>query len=283
MKIAAAVILYYPDENVIENISSYFNSVEKLYLVDNTEIPSKLTADNLKRFTSAVYIHDGENKGIAARLNHVGNLALKDGFDWLLTMDQDSSFEDKTFTNYLNCLSSFEKKEKVSMFGINHVKELDELDNCNAVNVNHLITSGSVLNLQLMNEIGGFDEKLFIDEVDFEYCLRSVVKGFSIIQFANIFLTHNLGQTSQHRSFKTSKLTQRVLHSPVRMYYMTRNFLYVETKYSKAFPDEINLRKKVLFNRFKNNILYNRQRFAVMRKIAKGFLDYRKKRMGKLK
>lgn len=283
MKIAAVVILYYPHENVIENISSYFNSVEKLYLVDNTETSSKLTTDNLKRFPGAVYVHDGENKGIAERLNHVGNLALKDGFDWLLTMDQDSSFGDQTFTNYLNCLSSFEKRKNVSMFGINHVKELDNPDICNAVNVNHLITSGSVLNLQLMNEIGGFDEKLFIDEVDFEYCLRSVVKGFSIIQFANIFLTHNLGQTSQHRSFKTSKLTPRVLHSPVRIYYMTRNFLYVQSKYAKTFPREINLRRKVLFNRFKNNILYSRQRFAVMRKITRGFLDYRKKRMGKIK
>ena len=282
MKIAATVILYYPDENVIENILSYINSVEKLYLVDNTETPSKLITDNLKRFTGAVYIHDGENKGIAARLNHVSDLALKDGFGWLLTMDQDSSFGENTFIIYLNCLTSFENKGNVSMFGINHVKESDA-HICNAVNVNHLITSGSVLNLRLVNEIGGFDEKLFIDEVDFEYCLRSVAKGFGIIQFTNIFLTHNLGQTSQHRSFKTTKLTSRVLHSPVRMYYMTRNFLYVETKYRHSFPDEINLRRKVLFNRFKNNILYNKQRFSIMKKIVRGFRDYRKNRMEKLK
>lgn len=283
MKIAATVILYYPDENVIENILSYINSIEKLYLVDNTETPSKLITDNLQRFTGAVYIHDGENKGIAARLNHVSDLALKDRFDWLLTMDQDSSFGEKTFINYLNCLTSFENKGNVSMFGINHVKESDDLDICNAVNVNHLITSGSVLNLRLVNEIGGFDEKLFIDEVDFEYCLRSIAKGFSIIQFTNIFLIHSIGQTSQHRSFKTTKLTSRVLHSPVRMYYMTRNFLYVETKYRHSFPDEINLRRKVLFNRWKNNVLYNKERFSIMKKIIRGFKDYRKNRMGKLK
>ena len=282
MKIAATVILYYPDENVIENILSYVNSVEKLYLVDNTETPSKLITDNLKRFTGAVYIHDGENQGIAARLNHVSNLASEDGFDWLLTMDQDSSFGGNTFINYLNCFTSFENKGNVSMFGINHVKESDDPDVCNAVNVNHLITSGSVLNLRLVNEIGGFDEKLFIDEVDFEYCLRSVAKGFGIIQFTNIFLTHNLGQTSQHRSFKTTKLTSRVLHSPVRMYYMTRNFLYVETKYRHSFPDEINLRRKVLFNRIKNNILYNKERFKVINDALKGFRDYKKNKFGKL-
>jgi len=283
MKIAATVILYYPDENVIENILSYSNSVEKLYLVDNTETPTKLITDNLKRFTGAVYMHDGENKGIAERLNLASNLALEDGFDWLLTMDQDSSFGRNTFINYLNCLSSFENKDGVSMFGINHVKESDSPNLCSAVNVNHLITSGGVLNLRLVSEIGGFDEKLFIDEVDFEYCLRSVAKGFGIIQFKNIFLTHNLGQTFQHRSFKTTKLTSRVLHSPVRMYYMTRNFLYVEAKYRHSFPDEINLRRKVLFNRWKNNVLYNKERFSIMKKIVRGFSDYRRNRMGKFK
>ncbi len=283
MKIAAAVILYYPDENVIENILSYINSVERLYIVDNTEMPIIEVADTLKKFPNTIYLNDGENKGIAARLNQVSNLASKDDYEWLLTMDQDSSFPNETFMNYLKCLTSFEKKDNVSIFGVNHVKESDDPDICNAINVNHLITSGSVLNLRLANEIGGFDEKLFIDEVDFEYCLRSVAKGYGIIQFANIFLTHNLGQTSFHRSFKTTQLTSRVLHSPIRLYYMTRNFLYVRSKYRQTFSDEINLRKKILFNRIKNNILYNTARFKVINFVLKGFRDYKRDRLGKLK
>lgn len=282
MKIAATVILYNPNKIVIQNISSYVNSVERLYILDNTEIPIIEITDSLKSFPNTIYLHDGENKGIAARLNQVSNLASNEGYDWLLTMDQDSSFGENTFINYLNCLTSFEKKDKVSMFGTNHVKEAGDVDICNAVNVNHLITSGSVLNLRLVNETGGFDEKLFIDEVDFEYCLRSVAKGFAIIQFVNIFLTHNLGQTSYHRSFKTTKLTSRVLHSPVRIYYMTRNFLYVQSKYRGTFADEINFRRKILFNRIKNNILYNKERFKVINFVLKGFKDYKKSRLGKL-
>jgi len=283
MKIAATVILYYPDENVVKNVLSYANAVGKLYVVDNSEVFSKLVMESVKRFNNAVYIHDGENNGIAARLNQVARLAVNDGFDWLLTMDQDSSFEGITFINYLSCIEAFGKKENVSMFGVNYLEKEATSNTCNALNVNHLITSGSLLNLKLMPGIGGFDEKLFIDEVDFEYCLRSVVKGFKIIEFTNIFLTHNLGQTSQHRSFKTAQLTSRVLHSPVRMYYMTRNFLYVHSGYIDTFPAEIDIRRKVLLNRFKNNILYNRQRFKVMKNIVKGFRDYRKGRMGKLK
>jgi rhamnosyltransferase len=282
MKIAGTVILYYPDEIVIKNISTYLNLVSILYVVDNTEIPSKPISDNLKSLSNVVYLHDGENKGIAERLNQISNLSIHNGFDYLMTMDQDSSFEGENLNNYFNCISFFKEKENVSMFGINHVEKIAGSNICNAVKVNHLITSGSILNLRLVNHIGGFDEKLFIDEVDFEYCLRSVAMGFDIVQFDNIFLNHNLGQTSRHRSFKTTRLTSRTLHPQVRMYYMMRNFLYVQSKYKKIFPREIKQRKNILLNRFKNNILYNKQRFKVIKYISKGLRDYRKKRMGKM-
>lgn len=284
MKIAATVILYYPDETVIENIFSYVNSVEKLYIVDNTETSSQLIRDNLNRLKNSVYLHDGENQGISSRLNKVSKLAMNDGFDWLLTMDQDSLFKNESFIAYLKCINSFEEKENVSMFGINHIKEVST-DTCICISekVNHLITSGSILNLNLVSVIGGFDENLFIDEVDFEFCLRSISKGFLIIRFRNVFLNHNLGKTSFHRSFKTTKLTPRVLHSPLRMYYITRNFFYVQSKYRTTFRNEINLKRKLLLNRLKNNIIYNNGRFAVIKYMIKGFGDYRKNRMGKLK
>ena len=282
MRIAGAVILYYPEEIVIENIYTYLNFVGKLYIIDNSEIPSKVLSEKLKSFPNVIYLHDGENKGIAARLNLGSNLAIHDGFEWLLTMDQDSSFENGSFLDYLNCINLFDKKENVSMFGINFVEKVNQTVFCKPITVNHLITSGSILNLELINLIGGFDEKLFIDEVDFEYCLRSLSRGFSIVQFANIFLNHNLGRTSTHRSFKTRRLTSRTLHSPVRMYYMTRNFLYVQRIYQKKFQNEIKQRRKILLNRFKNNILYNKERFKVMQNIIKGGWDFRKKRMGKM-
>ncbi|HUZ60330.1 MAG TPA: hypothetical protein VMU83_16280 [Hanamia sp.] len=283
MKIAATVILYYPNEIVIRNIQSYINSVERLYIVDNTEIPVAQITERLIEFPNSIYLHDGENKGIAARLNQASHLATKEGYDWLLTMDQDSSFQEKILINYLNCFHSFAGKEKVSMFGISYFEKMTNLQICNSIKVNELITSGSLLNLQLVPVIGEFDEKLFIDEVDFEYCLKSVLNGFGIFRFTNIFLTHNLGETSYHRSFKTFKLTSRVLHSPERIYYMTRNILYVQSIYGKATFNEIKIRKMKLLNRYKNNLLYNKKRFQVIKYIAKGYWDYKKNRMGKLK
>lgn len=283
MKIAATIILYYPTEKAINNIRSYINGVEKLFIIDNSETSSSQVIESFSQSEKVVYLHDGDNKGIAARLNQVCELAKEAQFDWLLTMDQDSFFQEGIFNNYLHCLSIFDQKEKISMFGINFSERISNPNECNYVSVKHLITSGSMLNLKLTEKTGGFDENLFIDEVDFEYCLRSVAKGFNIIQFTNIFLNHNLGETSYHRSFKTSKITSRVLHSPFRIYYMTRNFLYVQSKYKNLFPPEIESRKTILLNRLKNNILYSRQRFKVVKYILKAVEDYRKKRMGKLK
>lgn len=282
MKIAAVVILYNPAHDVAKNIQSYFGAIDKLYIVDNSLKAASQVRETFINQKNVVYLHDGENKGIAARLNQVIKLAKEDGYDWLLTMDQDSFFEKGEFNNYLHCCENFDRKETVSMFGIFFSESAGHSTDCDFINVKHLITSGTLMNLKLNEYIGEFDENFFIDEVDFEYCLRSVSVGFKIIQFSNIFLNHSLGEVSYHRSFKNNKTTQRVLHSPERLYYITRNFLYVQSKYKTIFPGEIKERRKILFNRVKNNLLYNKERTRVLKYIAKGILDFRQSKMGKL-
>lgn len=282
MQIAATVILYHPDENYIRNIKTYSDKIGKLYIIDNTEKHSQEFAGSLQQFKDSIYLHDGVNKGMSVRLNQACSLAWQQGFEWLLTMDQDSFFKNEEIERYLDCIQAFEAKETVSVFGVNFEKKIFENDFCKSKEVMHLITSGSLINLKVRESVGDFDEKLFIDEVDFEYCLRSVQKGFKIICFENIFLDHQLGTTSYYRSLRTSLKTARVLHSPTRMYYMTRNFLYIQCQYKNIFPGEVKQRKRILMNRIKNNIIYNRERFKVIKNILKGFRDVKKNKWGKL-
>ena len=167
------------------------------------------------------------------------------------------------------------------MFGVMFTNKATENISCSFKDVNQLITSGSLVNLKTLSAIGNFDENLFIDEVDFEFCLRAVTKGYRIIQFTHIFLHHQLGVITYHRSLKSNKSTPRTLHSPIRLYYLTRNFLYVKKKYGKRFKEDIHFKKKALLNRFKNNILYGKERWKVIRYIIRGYIDYKKNRMGK--
>ena len=283
MNIAAVVIIYHPEKHHLENVEQLRTKVGQVYLVDNTERSAVSFDYRSLDLKNIEYLHDRENKGIAQRLNEVCTLANKKGYDWLLTMDQDSLFDDVMLNNYFNCIEDYKGKDHVSMFGVAFTKEVYKEGMCSPISLNHLITSGSMVNLSLVEKVGGFDENLFIDEVDFEYCLRSVYKGYQIIQFTNIFLHHQLGMTGFHPSIKNLKKTERVLHSPTRIYYMTRNFFYVKSRYKKIFADEIKIREKILWNRLKNNILYNPKRIEVLKYVIEGIRHYKKNRMGKLK
>lgn len=280
-KIAGVVILYYPANTVLRNIKSYLPKLDKLFIIDNTPENNKAFGNKLQESANIIYKHDGENKGIATRLNEAAALAIKEGYDWLLTMDQDSFFDEDSLDKYLSCVSQFDKAAGVAMFGVMFTNQSTENISCSFRDINQLITSGSLVNLKTYTNIGGFDENLFIDEVDFEFCLRAITKGYLVIQFTHIFLHHQLGVVSYHRSLKNTKVTSRTLHSPIRSYYLTRNFLYIKDKYNERFKTDIDFKKKALLNRYKNNILYNKDRWKVIRFIIRGYLDYRKKRMGK--
>lgn len=65
MKLAGVVVLYNPDQKVLDNISSYIDELDVLYLVDNSN------ADNSKFFLNDKfeYIPLLKNTGIAHALN----------------------------------------------------------------------------------------------------------------------------------------------------------------------------------------------------------------------
>jgi len=282
MKIGAVVILYYPDDGLKDRILTYLPYVEKLFIFDNSE--NKGYRHLLARLPSSEkisYYSDNENRGISARLNQAAQMAINDQFDWLLTLDQDSYFVNDNIPNFLTCLKSYSERENVAVFGVQYLDPTSQSSTCLAIITNQLITSGSVLNLNLFPLIGNFDEALFIDQVDSEYCYRAILKNYKIIQFENIYLEHSLGKQSTHRSLKSFKKTKRSLHSPIRLYYMTRNYFYMRSKYGKDFAAEIIELRKDLLTRIKNNFLYSSQRLELLKNLLLGVIDYTRNKMGK--
>jgi rhamnosyltransferase len=284
MNIAAAVILYHPDLKTTGHILSYARQVNRLYILDNSENNnvSKEIVTALGSLSHVIYIHDGINKGISIRLNEATNRAIEEGYDCLLTMDQDSYFDQDTIPVYVNCIQNFTYKEQVAMFGVQFENRTTNAMNCEPKEADHLITSGSMLNLKLFKEIGPFDEALFIDKVDHEYCLRARLHHYKIIQFDTIFLNHSLGTITYGRSLKNLKLTPRVIHSPIRMYYIIRNYFYLKSKYKNQFKESFAEMKEELWIRSKNNFLYGPKKAQLLKYMVKGFMDYKNKRMGKL-
>ena len=98
--ICGTVVLYNPLENVKDNILSYLDLLDKLYVVDNS-----VNQDNqylLPSSNKIVYINNKDNLGIAKALNIAFERAIKDGYTWVLTMDQDSKFLDDNFEKLIS-------------------------------------------------------------------------------------------------------------------------------------------------------------------------------------
>jgi rhamnosyltransferase len=55
------------------------------------------------------------------------------------------------------------------------------------------MTSGNLIHLTAHKIIGGFNEKLFIDYIDHEYCPRLHINGFSVIRANKAMLFHKVG------------------------------------------------------------------------------------------
>lgn len=280
-KIAAACVIYNPPENLISNIGSYAGIVSLLIVVDNSENPDGLLHATLQRFTNVKIISYHENRGIAAALNDAVKLATETNMDWILTMDQDSCFDPEMANRYISAFEQLPGKDKIGAIGPEFEFGKHQPANSSLIPVTSLITSGSLVNIKVINEVGGYNEKLFIDEVDHEFCYRAGLKGYGIFQLPGIFMKHALGNATAVRTPGSRKQIFKPLHSPVRLYYMVRNACYMNATYKDSFPAASRLRREDVLVRIKNNLLYGRNRMAILKYIIRGYLDYKRNRFGK--
>ena len=72
--LAGTIILYNPENEVMDNILSYLGELDCLYVIDNTEKPDQELVTKIKQLPRIQYIAFGENKGF----EH--SIALSKGF-----------------------------------------------------------------------------------------------------------------------------------------------------------------------------------------------------------
>ena len=96
---------------------------------------------------------------------------------------------------------------------------------CNEMEVDFIISSGTLVRADTFTEVGGMDEALFIDHVDTEWCLRAKAKGYALFGVCGARLVHSLGDEVVPVWFGRKR--EVFVHSPVRDYYMCRNTVLI--------------------------------------------------------
>lgn len=278
MDISAGIVLFNPDiKRLKENIDAVIIQCTHLYLVDNgsgnvDEVKGLLNQYNQSKIS---ILWNRENQGIAKALNQLTSAAQKEGFDWILTLDQDSVVPS-------NIVGEFEKYINNSSVGIlcpiicdrNKDEEIKINEDC--TEIDECITSGSLLNIKAWSEIGGFDERMFIDGVDFDICYRLRQRGYKIYCIHSVVLLHELGHIEYHRFLFWKVLVKN--HSVFRKYYIARNIIYVAKKRRstllvvKGLLQEIKMIGIVIF--------YEEDKLNKIRCICRGIYDGFKGKVG---
>ena len=280
MNIAGVVILYHPDmELLLANIQSYNTGLKQLYVYDNSETKTLGIEEALLKLNPSIeYKYFNANEGIAKRLNQAIEQASLNRYDFLLTMDQDSSFKAGDFEKYKSLIQSTAYNH-AAQFGVNCQPDFTQSKE-QPEEALTLITSGSILNLSITKNIGSFKEDFFIDFVDAEFSYRVIQNGYINLMFSNIVLNHALGTLVEGRGLGNFKKSMRIIHAPIRVYYIIRNGLYL---YFKAKGLTSPMKKDVIrcIKIIKNDLIYNPQLFSVYKNVFAGIYAFMTNRMGK--
>jgi rhamnosyltransferase len=272
LKTAGIVVLYNSQDEIIDTISSYLDQIDRLFVVDNSEV-RRPVAEKIVGLPKTEYIGNGKNLGVAKALNIGAAQAMESGYDFLLTMDQDSRAPEGMVPALLACCGQRDLGEIgiISPFHITKNVPAPKDKTCREVLT--VMTSGNLLNLRVFKKVGPFMEQLFIDYVDHEYCLRLHEKGYKVLQCNGVFLEHTLGDIRIYRFLGLSLAATN--HSVFRRYYMTRNRFFLLNKYKKTYPLYCRSQLKNFWWEFLMVLLFEKRKIAKIRSIIKGYRDYK--------
>jgi len=240
--VSAVVVTYQPDASVLENLRRLLRQVPVVIVVDNGSVgESAKVVEAVGSLAGVELIRNGSNLGIATALNVGIRHALRVGCQWVATFDQDSSIPDHYFEELFRAYNTCLAPEKVGMIAPGKCSAPAASLPPTASSEDSLfsyipaaITSGSLTKVGVFQAAGMYDEGLFIDFVDVDFCFQLRKSGFKILKAKRAVLNHELG-TKQIRNLLGLKISFRS-HLTWRHYYMMRNRILLCRRYFVVFP-----------------------------------------------
>lgn len=234
MRVLAGIVLYNPDiKRLKENYLAISEQVDSVVLVNNGSSNWESIQDEVSQWKVEI-INNKENRGIATALHQIMEFGIAKGADWVLTLDQDSvcraglidMYKQWTLLDKAGILTCIIEDRNFSIgSGFAEGEKWKEINQC--------ITSASFISTEAYKHTDGFDEKMFIDSVDFDICLNMKKHGYKVYRINHVGLLHEVGHGKNVKLLWKDYITYN--HSPLRNYYMARNQAYLVRKYPEYF------------------------------------------------
>ena len=229
-KVLGVMSTYRPDHAVVEKALHHARQIDKLIVVDDGS-PDSTVLDRLNGESFEI-VRLAENSGIAKALNVGMQAALDQGADYILNLDQDSVLDDDYMKRVLETFQGAANSTRLGVVltdSVNHQRSIPRKFSPEGFGlVDEGIQSGLVVSAGCLRNTGMLDERLFIDCVDIEFCLRVRDHGWNIAVAPGANITHSLGEQKPYRPFgrqrfADGKVVTFQYHKPFRQYYITRN------------------------------------------------------------
>jgi rhamnosyltransferase len=275
--ICGIVVTYYPDPVVCGHVQAVLQQIDQVVVVDNgTQGTQAKQIETLAQMDHVVVLKNRRNEGIAAALNRGVRWAAAHGYAWVMTLDQDSRVRPTMIRDLWEAYDAFSDRDRVALIAPQyddpmlqtHISFAQSRSFRKYSPVRVTMTSGNLVKTEVFAKVGWYNEDLFIDLVDFEFCLRCHRLGYVILEATGAQLEHHLGEPSWH--YFLGKRVPVVNYSSLRRYYSSRNRIWVYRQYGR---DNIGwvLRDSLAFVReCVGIILFERDRRAKMRAVIRG-------------
>ncbi|MFC0350954.1 glycosyltransferase family 2 protein [Undibacterium danionis] len=287
MHISAVIVGYYPEKYILDALLlNLSQQVDSVFLIDNGGCE---TIEN-SGLTNCVRIILGKNYGLGYALNRGFQLALEKGADYVATFDQDSQPPE----NYIQVLLDhvqillqqgtrlgaigprfFDRREDPKTYfpffkeESGNIKVIHPIDSSiPLIECDVLITSGMLIPLKVWQDELSYDENLFIDLTDNDWCFRVRYRNYRLFGCTAVEMGHAMSEAPPKRLFSLHYFKT----SPLRKYYNFRNTLIFCRKpyVSKVWASRL---KKGLFIRFFLTLLLENNRWLQTKMTFKGIRD----------
>lgn len=250
-RVCAVVVTYQPETGFRRRLDAIRAQCEQVIVVDNGS--PDWAAAGLP--AGIQLLRQERNIGLAPALNLGLARARELGFAWAVTFDQDSSPAPGMVAALWATRARQPEPERVAVVGPRVREERCPEEDLRAVvphprcrwlfhrppgsaqdltGVAFVITSGALLDLGILARIGPMDDRLFIDYVDHDYCLRARQNGYEIVVSGAALLTHNLGAKQEFRL--GGSIVRPTFHPASRLRYIFRNRVTLWRRYAFRFP-----------------------------------------------
>ena len=272
--VLAVVVSYNGLDRITHTVHALKGQVRCIHIVDNgSDADSQRVLETLQREPGVTLERLGNNRGVGHALNRGVQRAKQIGCAWLLTMDQDSVVDGCLMEAYRAALKQDPHMVCLTPRIIGRTRKKDMAGGV----ISYAITSGNLVRVTIFDQIGLYDEGFFVDCIDFDFCLRLRRTGHTVHRVQAALMRHQLGDPVD---VPTPIRPYYALHSPVRRYYMYRNFMYMAERYLFDFPLFITKLALAQIGLLLFIGVLDPRPLASYRAIARGIRDYVARKIG---